>query len=160
MATDTCLLAPRPPARPRVVRWGCAAGHAAECGEHSARSPDRRPRLCLNIWARNDTKWAERRNDQHRYSKEGSRTRSFARKVKLSSDADQQSQLFTTAASLWPSRGKVGSVLSFFLSVCLSNDEICLFLPSRTRIVTSGRTVRPPVRCTFAQWRLWRRRRQ
>ena len=142
MATDTCLLAPRPPARlpARALYVGAALRDMPRNAVNTLL--DRRIAVPVSVsifghemtqsgLAEGGTAEVFQRRKQD----------SLARKKKLSSDADPRSQLFTAAASLWPSRGKVGSVLSFFLSVCLSNDEICLFLPSRTRILTSGRTV-------------------
>ena len=137
MATDKCLLAPRPPACPpaRSLYVGAALRDMPRNAVNTLL--DRRIAVPVSVsifghemtqsgLAEGGTTEVFQRRKQD----------SLARKVKLSSDADPRSQLFTAAAaSLWPSRGKVGSVLSFFLSVCLSNDEICLFLPSRTRIL-------------------------
>lgn len=107
----------RPPARPRVVRWGCAAGHAAECGEHTARSPDRRPRLCLNIWARNDTKWAGgRRNGRGIPKKEAGLARAESEVIERRRSAIPVVYCRGFALAF---EGE-SRVCSVFLSVCLS----------------------------------------
>ena len=108
----------RPPARPRVVRWGCAAGHAAECGEHTARSLDRRPRLCLNIWARNDTKWAGgRRNDGGIPKKEAGLARAESEVIERRRSAIPVVYCRRGFALAFEGESRVCSV---FLSVCLS----------------------------------------
>ena len=123
MATDTCLLAPRPPAPARLPARALYVGAALRDMPRNAVNTllDRRIAVPVSVsifghemtqseLAEGGTAEVFQRRKQD----------SLARKVKLSSDADPRSQLFTAARGFALAFEGESRVCSVFLSVCLS----------------------------------------